>query len=158
MLTVTVVGKEQVIARFSSMKGKIHNKLLKVIYTLALQLEAHVKQDKLQGQVLNHRTGKLQSSIQNDVKETGSSITGRVYSNSSVNYAAIHEYGFHGEEQVRSHIRDTVFGRKVDPFTVPAFTRMMNMPERSFMRSSLSDFRDKIIGDMSEAVSEAVMS
>ena len=155
MITVTVTGMDQVMLRFSEMPAKVRQRVYTVVDGLARQLEAHVKNDKLDGQVLNHITGHLQGSINNQATQSGDSVEGRVYSNPSVNYAGIHEYGFDGVEQVREHIRTVCFGREVAPFTVPAHERHMHMPERSFLRSGLQDMRDKIINDITAAVKEA---
>jgi phage gpG-like protein len=154
MLSVTVVGSEELQAKFASMPDKLHRKLLAAVTGLSLQLEAHVKRDKLAGRVLDHITGRLQGSIHSDVEDEPERITGRVYS-AGCNYAAIHEYGFQGTENVKEHIRTHLFGREVAPFTVPAHTRSMNMPERSFLRSALADFKDKITQDLSRAANEA---
>ena len=152
-ISITIVGAKEVAAKFAAMPNKLHQELLKTITSLSLDLQQHVVQDKLQGQVLNHITGRLASSIHADLppKQTADSIIGRVYS-AGCNYAAIHEFGFSGAETVREHIRTHVFGREVAPFTVPSFTRTMNMPERSFLRSSLKDMEPQIISELQAAV------
>lgn len=154
MPIVQVIGAQEAIATFQKMPRTLHDELLKAITILALDLERHVKTDKLEGQVLNHITGRLQGSIHSETNDKGTEIIGRVYS-SGCNYAAIHEYGFSGTETVREHIRTHVFGREVDPFTVPSFTREMNMPERSFLRSALQDFQEQIVKGIGDAVQKA---
>lgn len=146
-----IVGTEEVVASLERMPQKMHGEILKAVTLLTLQLESHVKLDKLEGQVLNHITGRLQGSIHSDTTDGGTTITGRVYS-SGCDYAAIHEYGFSGTETVREHLRTHLFGREVDPYLVPSFTREMNMPERSFLRSALKDYEQKIIDGISGAV------
>lgn len=150
-ISVTIVGAKEVAAKFAAMPAKIHQSLLATITSLALQVERHVKQDKLEGQVLQHITGKLQNSIHSETTDSADKIIGRIYS-AGCNYAAIHEYGFSGSETVREHIRTHVFGREVAPFNVPSFSRTMNMPERSFLRSALADFEPKIISELQVAV------
>lgn len=93
MLNVTVTGLTEVIQRFSEMPSKVHDGLLAEITKQALDLQRYVVTEKLSGQVLNKITGKLASSIQHDVTDSGSSIIGRVYSNNSVSYAAAQEFG-----------------------------------------------------------------
>ncbi len=117
---------------------------------LALKLEAHVQRDKLQGQVLNPRSGKLSRSIHHDGSDSGTAVTRRVYS-AGVPYAGVHEFGFDGVEEVRAHLRSVVFGRQVEPFTVGPFSRHMKLPERSFLRSSLKDMREEIVTGLGEA-------
>ena len=95
MLSVTVVGDKELIARFDAMPAKLHAALLRKVYELALKLEAKVKNDKLSGQVLNHKSGNLWRSIQNKVTDSATSVVGQVYSAGDVKYAAIHEFGGH---------------------------------------------------------------
>lgn len=155
MITVTVIGKEELRARIDAMPDKVHTALLRAITSLALQLEAHVKQDKLEGQVLNHITGRLQGSIMHDVIDQGTRITGRVYSNTTVNYAAIHEYGGQIPDRYPVNAQALHFfigGKEV----FAKFARGFTMPERSFLRSSLQDYRQIIINGMTNAVTSAL--
>lgn len=152
--TVTVVGDQELRARFDSMPQRVHDRLLGAITSLALKLQNHVVQDKLSGQVLKRRTGKLAGSIHNSVQDAGTSITGRVYS-SGINYAAIHEFGGHIPERrpVNAKALHWVSGGK-DVFAM--YARAFDMPERSYLRSSLADMREEIIAGMTNAVRDAV--
>ena len=156
MFSVTVTGAEQVIEQFNAIEGRVHGSLLAVINSLALQLEAHVKQDKLEGQVLNKVTGKLQGSIMSDVEDDASRIIGRGYSSTAVNYAAIHEYGgwIPDRYPVNGEVLHWVNAAGQDVFA--KFARGFNMPERSFLRTSLEDYRSRIIEGMTKAVQEAI--
>ena len=150
MITVDIVGDKEVIARFSSMPDRMHRKLLQFITGFSLKLQNYVVTQKLSGQVLNHRTGKLQASIHNDVQDSGSLIMGRVYS-SATNYAAIHEYGGQIPDRYPVNAKALHFfagGKEV----FAKFARGFTMQERSFLRSSLADNRDDIIEGMKEAV------
>ena len=82
-LNVTLTGDTEVIAKFNAMPEKVHRALVQEVTKLALDLQRHVVVDKLSGQVLNKITGRLQSSIQYDVTDSGSSVIGRVYANTS---------------------------------------------------------------------------
>ena len=153
MLTVDIVGDKEVIARFSSMTDRIHQKLLQFITGYSAKLQNYVVTQKLSGQVLNHISGNLQASIHNEVEDSGSSIIGRVYS-AGCNYAAIHEYGGQIPDRVPVNgqfLHFFIDGKEI--FT--KFARGFTMPERSFLRSSLADNRDEIIAGMKEAVTEA---
>ena len=123
------------------------------IKTQSEDLAGYVVSNKLQGQVLKHRSGDLGQA--KPVQASGSSVSGGVFSSSDVPYAAIHEYGFDGEESVKAHQRiiNQVFGRPCDPVTVQvqAFTRHMVMPERSFLRSSLTENSDEITAGIQAA-------
>ena len=91
-------------------------------------------------------------------------------SSADVPYAAIHEFGFVGVEHVREYVRAgharvqaAVLGPKgevlrqareitVAAGTVRAHDREMNMPERSFLRSSLAEMSDDIVQGLQDAV------
>jgi phage gpG-like protein len=78
-------------------------------------------------------------------------------------YAAVHEFGFDGEVTVKSFVRkqrsrDLVKGKKQKLVSsgvayVKSFTRHMRMPERSYIRSSISER----LGDYNTALSAAVL-
>lgn len=118
----------------------------------------HIRRNKLLGQVLNRRTGQLIKSIERDTRIVeGQGVVGRIGSN--LPYAAVHEFGFAGTQQVRAHIRATgaSFGRKggaqytgkaaarrlrtgsVAFQQVKAHARRVNFKERSFVRSAIRD-------------------
>lgn len=156
MLTVSVDDRA-VQARLDSMPARIHARLKQTVYALAEKLRSHVIQDKLLGQVLNRRTGRLGQSIQQKVDSSVTSVTGTVYSAGDVKYAAIHEFGgqIPAHEIVARNANALAFmmgGKQVFAKRVqwPGAT----MPERSFMRSSLADMRDEIVQKMTQAVRE----
>lgn len=165
-ISITIVGAREVAAKFAAMPAKLHQELLKTISQLSLDLQADVVQDKLHGKVLNHITGRLAGSIHSDQppKQTADSIIGRVYS-AGCNYAAIHEFGgtikhpggtsyTWGEGDNDFNIRfisnaDAAISKHVLGVTK---AHDINMPERSFLRSSLKDFEPRIISDIQAAV------
>ena len=145
MIEVTLTGDDVLRARLEAMPSKVHDALVACITGEAMRLQAHVVQDKLQGQILNHITGNLQASIHNDTSDEGQRITGRVYS-AGCNYAAIHEYG----GQIKTRLG---MGKGKPKVGGKAFAIM---PERSFIRSSFADYRDQIIESMNVAVQKAI--
>jgi phage gpG-like protein len=159
MLNVTLTGDKEAIARFEAMPDAVHKALLAKVTALSMKLQAKVVQEKLSGQVLKRVTGKLARSIHNDVQDAGTRITGIVGSSGDVKYAGIHEFGFSGPEQVKEHQRTIkeVFGRAITPktITIRAYTRQMNMPQRSYLRSSLGEMKDEIVAGMTKAAQEA---
>lgn len=152
MFNVALIGKDQLLARLDRMPAVVHEELVKETHALAVGLQGYIVSQKLHGQVLAQRTGRLAGSIQEVETETDTSVSAKVFSAGDVKYAAVHELGFHGAEEVKAHVRSVVFGRKVEPFTVGPFTRQMNLPERSFMRSSLSEFQSKIAAGYAAAI------
>ena len=140
-MTVDASSALQMLTMFPA---KYHAWLVSMMQKIGFDLQGYVQTAKLQGQVLHHRSGWLSSHVHAQTEDQGQSVTTIVgVDSNAVPYAAIHEYGFHGTEQVKAHqrIMTMVFGRPVDPITVQvgAFTRNMNMPERSYLRSSLRE-------------------
>lgn len=149
MITVEISGDSQIIAKLESFTPRLQVNLVKKMRLAMIYLAGYVKSEKLSGQVLNVRTGTLRRSITQQVTDEAESITGIVGAN--IKYAAIHEYGFQGTEQVKEHIRHSSTGKAA---VVRAFSRRVNMPERSFLRSSLTDTTDKITEYLQQAVTD----
>ena len=156
MFSVRLEGDREVIQRLSSLPNRVRAALLKKTYALAIQLADRVRR-KLSGEVLNVRSGDLRASIFEDVQSDATSVVGRVASSGDVRYAAIHEYGgtIPAHEIVPSKAQalmfvvggKTVFARRVQ---IPD----VQMPERSFMRSSLSEMKQQIVDGLAEAARE----
>ena len=146
---VEFVRGKNVTAWLEAMPARVHDELHRTVQRLVIKLLGIVQREKLQGQVLGHRSGRLSRSIEQKVTDEPDSIVGRVFSNATVKYAAIHEYGFNGPESVRAHTRKITqaFGNPITPrdVMVAQFTRNMKMPERSFLRSTLNENADMII-------------
>jgi phage gpG-like protein len=157
-LSAEITGSSQVVERIKQITPNVRTALQERVQRLIIALQIHVVSDKLQGQVLNVRTGKLQRSVsQAMVSGSPDEIKGIV--SASANYAAAHEYGFHGTVTVKEHLRTIkeAFGKELkDPvtFTVHTHTANMNIPEASFLRSALDDQRDSIKQGIQEAVNE----
>lgn len=136
-----------------SMSSKLHERLVRVVERLSIELQAHVKQNKLSGQVLKNRTGTLRRSINRRVTVTPTSVQASVGTN--VKYAKVHEYGFKGTVQVREHLRmiKQAWGRPIEEreVSVRAHARKVDLPARSFLRSALRDKRAQIVFQLSEA-------
>jgi phage gpG-like protein len=156
-ISAEITGSSQVVERIKSITGNVRTALQQQVQRLTIQLQIHVVRDKLQGQVLNVRTGRLQRSISQAVTSTETSVTGVV--STAVKYAAAHEYGFSGTVTVKEHLRTITqaFGKELKSpvtSTVRAHDMKMNLPERSFLRSALADQRDQIIEGIQKAVGE----
>lgn len=159
MLSIQLSGDEELIARFKQMPERVHKALIRKITALSIALQNKIRTEKLDGQVLNKRTGALQSSIHRQVTDTATAVVAKVSAGKDVPYAAIHEYG----GQTKPHIivpknaealHFYIGGKEV-------FAKSVNhpgskMPERSYMRSSLSEMRIEIIEGMTDAVREGM--
>lgn len=151
MITGYLLGDKETIAKLQSMYPNMRDRLTKTVDSLALRLLAHVKQDKLSGQVLKNRTGNLRSHITKRLQITPTSVIGTVGTN--ISYAAYHEYGFHGIVTVREHLRRAKAGMAMS--TVRAHTRNVNYPAHSFLRTALADMAPQIKSEISQSLTQA---
>lgn len=159
MITGKIVGGAQVLERFGRVSGKVHDELGTEIQRIVLKLMGHVVQDKLSGQVLNVKTGRLRRSINQRVEGKGTDqVAGYVGTN--VVYARPFELGFNGTENVRAHMRqmNQAFGKLVKnprKIQVGAHSRHVDIKQRSFLRSALEDMTPQIRLDLAAAVKRA---
>lgn len=137
MITVQVVGDREMIARLTSMTKRVRDFLRAALEREAIFETGYVKGQKLSGQVLNVRTGTLRRSINYKIEETSSRITASVGTN--VIYGRVHELG------AAIH-RISSRGKS---FTI-------NIPQRSFLASTLRDNDARIRKAMKDAISTAV--
>lgn len=160
-ITAVLVGDKEVLARLKSMPDKVREGLINAMTNQWYALQAHIVRDKLNGQVLNRRTGFLASSINVGAPDTlteftagPNEIVGRV--GTAVRYAAIHEYG--GTVNVKGHTRQQtqVFGRPIDPIEVSVRPHTATFPMRSFLRTGLAD-RSSQIRDAIQSSVQAAM-
>jgi len=142
-------------ARFGTLTERTRTALRGVIIEGTRDLTGLVRQ-KLSGGVLQTRSGRLLNSIRQQLVENPQSIYGQVWSQ-GVPYAAIHEFG----GRTPAHIIEAR-NAKALAFMMGGqlvfFRRVhhpgSNIPERSYMRSSLDDMRDILIARMTAAVRE----
>jgi HK97 gp10 family phage protein len=158
MINIDLQGDTQLIAKLEAMPGKLQTDLTKRITTLALQLQAAVKQ-KLSGQVLKVGSGNLRDSIGYDVVTAATAVTGTVFSDITVKYARIQEYGGTTRPHVIEPRAGGVLAFQIGGKTV--FARRVNhpgskIPARPFMRPTLAEYRDRIVTSMNQAVAESL--
>ncbi len=161
MIDITLTGGNELAAKIRQMPYKVNKSLTKAITILTFQLKDYIIRNKLSGQVLNHRTGALWRSIQAaPVQSSGTEIVGKVFSAGDVKYAAIHEYGGTikhpgGTPYFINDVGMASFVNKLDNPNLPVTkAHDIPMPQRSFMRSSLKDFQNKIQSTLTIAVKE----
>ena len=158
MITAYLVGDVQLLERLRALPGAINSGLLRGIAQLGIELQRHVQQDKLSGQVLRSRTGSLRSSISLQVDRSGGAVTASVFTDSR--YAGAQEYGFAGTVSVRASLRRIreAFGRPIaeKAISVRAYDRRMDLPERSFLRSAVEDIPPAIRDEVEAALAKAV--
>lgn len=141
---VKIVGEAEVIQKLNAMPDEVRKRVAMSVTRLAIEMVGYVKGSKLSGQVLKNRTGTLRRSVTHRVISDATGVRAVVGTN--VKYARVHEYGFSGTENVREHMRKAA--------RVRAHTRNVNKPERSFLRSSLSDKASHIRSEIKRAVGD----
>lgn len=163
MINISLVGDQEVIARFGYLPDKMRAALYKKITALTLRLEAKVK-SKLQGEVLHKRTGFLLSSVHSRVTDDATEIRGEVSAGADVPYAMIHEYGgdIHhpgGTPYIPNKAGMVTFVSKAhalaDKLPVTK-AHLIHIPQRSYLRSSMEDMSEEIISGIREAVQEGL--
>lgn len=157
-ITVQLVGKDRVVQHLQAMSEQARRSIQRAVVAEAIRVQARVRQ-KLAGEVLQERSHHLHDSIHFEAPvEEASGIYGKVGTN--VVYAAFHEYGFKGTEQVREHTRriSVAFGKPIATVeaTIRAHARRVDYPARSFLRSSLAELEPEIRARLDQAVNEAV--
>jgi hypothetical protein len=164
MLKLSFNGSDQRVEASLRARGpQIIQAVIRKMDGLMIQLQGKIVGEKLQGQVLQHRSGKLSGSIRAiPAVQDGTSIVGAVEGGGGpAFYGRVHEYG--GVFQIPEFQRRVVGGKEAikarlsrkagsTPGTVRAHSA--NFPERSFMRTSLAEFRQAIFEGLTAAVHE----
>lgn len=161
MITGEIKGDREVVADLRRFDAAARGEIQKGIGRIALKLLVRVKAQKLSGQALNVRTGRLRRSITQRIEASADEISGIVGTN--VDYAAVHEYGFKGAVSVKQHLRlvKEAFGRPLKSpvwSTVRSHSRDVEYPEHSFLRSALKEMKEKgvIEAEINAAIDSAV--
>ncbi|MGX2581625.1 HK97 gp10 family phage protein [Acinetobacter baumannii] len=145
-------------ANLSATVDRIDAEVRQSIARSTLKLLIKVKREKLNGQVLNKRTGRLGRSITQKLIELSNGVAGIVGTN--VEYAAAHEYGFNEEVTVKAHLRmiKMAFGKSINPkqVNIKAHTRKVDLPEKSFLRSALEEMRKEIKQDLEVSIQRGI--
>lgn len=142
------------------MPQNIHVKLRQAVDKLTILMQNYVRRDKLSGQVLNFHTHHLQQSIQRDIEDSPSRVMGVVFNNKTLApYGAIHEFGgvIPGHEIIATKAKALAFlwnGKQM--FLKRVMIPDVTMPERSFLRSSLSDNQILIREELTAAVADGM--
>lgn len=152
MIFGKIIGSREYVQKLAGMTDKLKSKLRRGVLAAALIVQAATKADKLSGQVLKVRTGKLRRSV--NIKQTESSSGVYASVGTNVEYAKVHEFGFRGAVQVKEHMRRQGGSKK--KVRVRAHTRQVKLPERSFLRSALRDKRNEVKAKIAGAVAEGV--
>lgn len=153
-IEVRLLGAEKLVERFRPLPDKAREQLTQGVQRVWFDLQRYVVEEKLSGQVLNRRTGLLAASITagstqtaTEFEVTSGQIIGRV--GTKVIYAAIHEYGGTIVPVNAKALHFKIGDRDI-------FAQRVNMPERSFLRSSLQENRDRYVEALKQTVRDFV--
>lgn len=156
MISYSIKGLDELGASFQLRATRIVGRVTTTMRGVGAMLVGAIKEQKLSGQVLKNRTGRLRRSINAKLQQDAQTISLRVGTN--VEYARAHEFGFSGAVKVSQHLRlvKQAWGRKIKPrnVTVRAHVRHMELPERSFMRTAMAENRAEVEGLMAQAIRE----
>ena len=119
------------------------------VLALGLKLSARVK-EKLSGEVLKVRTGRLRRSIHLEMERSSNAITAVVGTN--VSYARLHELGHHVPGHV-VQVRQAKALRFLEPggvvFAKQVYVPPYTLKQRSFLQSSLAEMTPEILQRLS---------
>lgn len=177
MRVIVTVKDQSLQALLGGFPDRFAAHLFEYLKRFGVSLQARVK-EKLSDDVLRVRTGTLRRSINLALHQEPGQVSAIVGTN--VEYAAAHEYGYHGMVTVKEHLRRTrtrgktvLVGntwkhpgmgewRKIrgqltgGEAVVHEHTRMMNLPERSFLRSALREMIPEAQAGAKQAALEAL--
>jgi phage gpG-like protein len=164
MIKATLVGDDKLKAWLETAYPRIKGELNQSMARLVITLTRKVKEEKLHGQVLKNRSGKLWRSITPLVRWNDISLTGKVGTNTE--YAAIHEYG----GQTKAHMimpkkgRALAFRASWGPGQGKGGLTVLRsvshpgskIPERSFLRTALNEMEPEIRAKFEDALLQVI--
>ncbi len=123
-----------------------------------LKLASYIGTEKLQGQVLNVKTGTLQRAVVDSARQytDGTTIQGQVGTDGAAWYGELHEDGgsFVGQRKLKKppHLMRRAMGERVmtgSPYGI-------HFPVRPFMRPSLQEQRGMIVEELTKVMVKAI--
>lgn len=142
-ITVRVERIDRFLAQMGKAAVEARGMLKREVNTLGMLLAARIQNNRLRGQSLSIRSGRLISSIHHELTDNENEVRADVGTN--VGYGAVHELGFRGVVQVKEHMRTIkmAFGRPIAPrqVLVKAHPVNVNMPQRAFLSPELVAFQ-----------------
>jgi phage gpG-like protein len=162
MIGIQLTGEAEVLAKLEAVTGKVRVAAKSSLDMWATELAGYIKMNKLSGNPLHRRSGNLSSSVYPATSETSTSVSGGARAGADVPYAKIHEYGLQRNIVVSAfhRMQTMAWGKPMaNPreVLVNQHSSYVNMPERSYMRSSLREQAPEGIQALREAVREAIL-
>lgn len=149
-------GYERVVEGMLRAPERVEESVYRTMLKIVIRLQRHVVMNKLQGQVLHHRTGHLQHSVTFKVDRETGEVTGIVGVGKEAPYGKVHEYGgtFEIPEHLAHWVKGPGHGRTAHLASWTVRSHSATFPARSFLRTSLDDERPQIFEDLQHAVVE----
>ena len=136
--------------RFADASTQIRLRMHQAVQALGIMLQRKVKEEKLSGQVLKVRTGRLRRDINEETIDEGDRSESTV--GTPVIYGRFWELGFDGAETVKAHTR-TLHGVVQQ---VGSYTRHVHEVARPFLQPALAEMRNLIVQRLSDAAAGAI--
>lgn len=163
MITGMIIGDRELIAKLGKMPEGIQRSVAKTIDQLGLRLIEEVVRNKLSGQVLKRRTGRLASSIARGAPDTRSHFeqtgtTAISYVGTNVSYGRTWEYGAHVPEYIVRPVKAKAlhfFFKGTEVFAKSARIPAHDIKARPFLSTALQDMKPLIIRELTDALTKA---
>lgn len=150
---VELVNQRRAELMFEVFPGLVHQSILATIERLLPVLAAAVKAEE------PSRTGRLRASTVASIRQSPTSVIGRVSVVGEYGKAGALEYGSHKTITVRSHKQIVTLLRGGSPeqveVSIPAYERRTNIDARRFLRGPIDAMRGTIVQALQEAVADA---
>jgi phage gpG-like protein len=152
------VDTSAAVVKLAGLPDKVRAGLREAVHTGALKLLAKVQQ-KVSGEVLQVRSGALLGALrETGLSDSGDAISAGVTTDAAVKYARIQEYGGKIDvpeiAPVNAHALAFEYGGKL-VFAMKAAAHVVEIPERSYMQSSLAEIGPEIIDAIRKVAAEA---
>lgn len=144
-ITITKNGLHDMAVAFEQAHSALGDAVQRGLTTALVKVANYAVANKLTGQVLNQRTGRLISSVQSSVRVSGSGtrVTGRI---GSVFYGRVHEFGATIEVNSPVNLGGDIGWR---------YLKTVTLPPRPWLGPSLDENKDQIAADIKGAIREA---
>jgi phage gpG-like protein len=142
MINVEIVGDEKVILALGEKGVRIEAAVVSTLNRWAAELVTYIKTVKLGGQPLKRRSGRLSGSVHPLATTVPGRVSAGAGAGAGVPYARIHELGGHIPAHVVVVRNALALSIKLPTGTIfrhSARIPQVTMPERSYMRSALSE-------------------
>ena len=167
-ISLQITGTERVIAGFQLRVERVRVAAKSSLDGWAVELAGYIKANKLSGDPLHRRSGRLSGSVHPFDDSTPDSVSAGAAGGAGVPYAKIHEYGgtIHHPGGTAFFISQLLGGRAFFVSNASAIAASLprtkphdiTIPERSYMRSGLRDEAPRGIEMLRAAVKEALVA